>query len=279
MMRKQLYIGELAQLVGVTPKTVRHYHKIGLLPKPFRAPNGYRLYDTNHLRQLQRIRRLRGLGMSLNHIRCVLIDAHPNAALRSMLETHLDKIKSQLRELEEQRDLITGILAEPDIHIDFSSEGESFYLEQARTQFAELLPTLDEQLLLQETAVDTLLGSLKWPAIDEANMDALEVTLEKHSESIQQLIIQHAQIWTQLKALSPESPEIPRMAAEFVQKNHLILQLFQQPGARDSEGNAITAVFSEMVNDILTPTQQCFMEQVMVEWAQLGKDAKDETKG
>lgn len=30
-MKALLHIGEIAQLLGVTPKTIRHYHKIGLL--------------------------------------------------------------------------------------------------------------------------------------------------------------------------------------------------------------------------------------------------------
>lgn len=45
-MRERLRIGEAARLVGVTPKTVRHYEKIGLLPKAERSESGYRLYST-----------------------------------------------------------------------------------------------------------------------------------------------------------------------------------------------------------------------------------------
>lgn len=37
-------IGEFAELVGVTTRTVRHYHHIGLLPEPDRSANGYRIY-------------------------------------------------------------------------------------------------------------------------------------------------------------------------------------------------------------------------------------------
>ncbi|MFD0852085.1 MerR family DNA-binding transcriptional regulator, partial [Actinomadura adrarensis] len=37
-------IGELAALVGVSTRTVRHYHHLGLLPEPERRANGYREY-------------------------------------------------------------------------------------------------------------------------------------------------------------------------------------------------------------------------------------------
>lgn len=275
MMRNQLHIGELAQLVGVTPKTVRHYHKIGLLPEPVRAANGYRLYGTSHLRQLQRIRQLRALGLSLAHIRHVLTDAQPNAALRDVLESHLDEIESQLVELEERRDLIIEMLAEPDIHVDLPPEDGSFYLEEARVQLTGLLPALDEQLLAQETAVDTLLGSFNWPGIDGAKMGSFVAALGQQPESTRQLMSQYAQIWARLMTVSPESPEVSRMAAAFVQEHHHILQQFQQTVARDTGINAVSAVFSDMLNDILTPTQQRFMEQVVAEWARLGMDAEN----
>lgn len=37
-------IGEIAALIGVTPRAVRHYHHLGLLPEPVRRSNGYREY-------------------------------------------------------------------------------------------------------------------------------------------------------------------------------------------------------------------------------------------
>ncbi len=37
-------IGEIAGIVGVSTRAVRHYHRIGLLPEPPRRANGYREY-------------------------------------------------------------------------------------------------------------------------------------------------------------------------------------------------------------------------------------------
>ncbi|WP_211247686.1 MerR family transcriptional regulator [Cryptosporangium arvum] len=59
---------ELAEVAGTTVKTVRHYHRTGLLPEPHRADNGYRQYETTHLIRLLRIRRLVELGVSLPEI-------------------------------------------------------------------------------------------------------------------------------------------------------------------------------------------------------------------
>ncbi|WP_314411307.1 MerR family transcriptional regulator [Streptomyces kroppenstedtii] len=67
-------IGELAAAVGVTTRTVRHYHQLGLLPEPERRPNGYRDYGLRHAVALARIRRLTELGLGLPEVRDVLAD-------------------------------------------------------------------------------------------------------------------------------------------------------------------------------------------------------------
>ena len=59
---------ELAELAGTTLKTVRHYHRIGLLEEPERAANGYKRYRVPHLIRLLRIRRLVDLGVPLSDI-------------------------------------------------------------------------------------------------------------------------------------------------------------------------------------------------------------------
>ncbi|MFG2792608.1 MerR family transcriptional regulator [Streptomyces sp. NPDC048419] len=67
-------IGELAAAVGVTTRTVRHYHHQGLLPEPDRLANGYRDYTLRHAVVLARIRRLTELGLGLAEVRDVLAD-------------------------------------------------------------------------------------------------------------------------------------------------------------------------------------------------------------
>lgn len=67
-------IGELAALAGVTTRTVRHYHRIGLLPEPARRANGYRVYTLRDVVELARVRRLTELGLGLDEVRDVLAD-------------------------------------------------------------------------------------------------------------------------------------------------------------------------------------------------------------
>lgn len=67
-------IGELAGIVGVTTRAIRHYHHLGLLPEPERRANGYREYGLRHAVVLARIRRLTELGLGLAEVRDVLAD-------------------------------------------------------------------------------------------------------------------------------------------------------------------------------------------------------------
>ena len=63
---------EIAKLAGVSVRTLRHYHAIGLLPEPPRGENGYRDYGAGNLVRLLRIKRLSSLGFSLSRISEVL---------------------------------------------------------------------------------------------------------------------------------------------------------------------------------------------------------------
>lgn len=63
-----MFIHELAQLTGVSAKTIRYYESIGLLPKPERAENNYRQYSDDVVERLRFIVSARSLGFTLTDI-------------------------------------------------------------------------------------------------------------------------------------------------------------------------------------------------------------------
>lgn len=71
---RRLTIGELAGLAGVSTRSVRHYHAVGLLPEPEREASGYRRYGVTELVALVRIVRLRAVGMPIARIAAQLAD-------------------------------------------------------------------------------------------------------------------------------------------------------------------------------------------------------------
>ena len=61
-------IGELAELVGISTRAIRHYYHVGLLAEPTRKANGYREYSLRDAVELARVRRLTELGLSLDEV-------------------------------------------------------------------------------------------------------------------------------------------------------------------------------------------------------------------
>ena len=65
-------IGEVAERVGINPKTIRYYEGIGLLPDPERLPSGYREYNDDDVDRLGFIRTAQRLGLTLAEISEIL---------------------------------------------------------------------------------------------------------------------------------------------------------------------------------------------------------------
>ncbi|MFF2780072.1 MerR family transcriptional regulator [Streptomyces sp. NPDC058052] len=104
-------IGEIAALVGVTPRAVRHYHRLGLLPEPERLPNGYREYGIRDAVLLARVRRLTELGLGLDEVRDVLADDEGRELVEVLEELDAD-LARQEAVIRARRTRLTGLLAE-----------------------------------------------------------------------------------------------------------------------------------------------------------------------
>ena len=65
-------IGELTERAGVTPRTVRYYESIGLLPPGEREGSGQHYYTEETVERLRKIDQLKALGLSLEEIRDVI---------------------------------------------------------------------------------------------------------------------------------------------------------------------------------------------------------------
>lgn len=66
---KFIQIGELAKKTRVTPRTIKHYEDKGLL-KPFKKTRGgFRLYQNDKVKLVERIRQLKKAGFSLREVK------------------------------------------------------------------------------------------------------------------------------------------------------------------------------------------------------------------
>ena len=124
---KRLRIGEVAELTGTTPRTIRYYEEIGLLRASADREQGKRRhYDETDVERLREIMRLRDLlGLSLEELRSLVEAEDARAALRAelretddvarqseILHEALDHICNQLKLVRRRRDQIAELEAD-----------------------------------------------------------------------------------------------------------------------------------------------------------------------
>jgi DNA-binding transcriptional MerR regulator len=99
---KALRIGEVAELTGTTPRTIRYYEEIGLLPGAVdRAQGSHRSYTEADVERVREIIRLRDLlGLSLDQLSELLEAETARAELRKEY-AHTDDPERQRRILDQ----------------------------------------------------------------------------------------------------------------------------------------------------------------------------------
>jgi MerR family transcriptional regulator, repressor of the yfmOP operon len=125
---ERLRIGEVARRTGTTPRTIRYYEEIGLLPaESGRVPGAHRTYAEPEVERLEELLRLKDLlGLSLEELGELMAAEDARAALRSewrggvddpvrrreILEEALGHIDRQLLLVRRRRDAILELEAD-----------------------------------------------------------------------------------------------------------------------------------------------------------------------
>lgn len=127
-MNGELRIGEVARMTGTTPRTIRYYEEIGLLPTPpGRERGSHRTYAEDDVQRLTELLRLKDLlGVSLEELKELVEAEEARAGLRrewrggvedpvrrrEILEQSLDYIARQLELVRRRRDEIVKLEGE-----------------------------------------------------------------------------------------------------------------------------------------------------------------------
>lgn len=127
-MSAELRIGEVAKLAGTTPRTIRYYEEIGLLPvSGGREPGAHRAYAEDDVERLTELLRLKDLlGLTLDELKQLAEADEARAALRrewqggvadparreQILDESLGHIGRQLDLVRRRRDEIAALEAE-----------------------------------------------------------------------------------------------------------------------------------------------------------------------
>lgn len=225
-MRERLHIGEMAALVGVSPKTIRYYHEVGLLAEPARTEAGYRLYAAQDLLRLQRIRRLRALGLPLERIKEILgkPDREHEPALRRALQALVEELSAQILELEERRDRLQQLLAQDSVE-PAQLPGEPahpLYLDAVKEHLGAYFSHISEEQWKWSEKIDALLGSFKWPMDYREMLQKMVQHVAAQPDQYQQLLALEER-FVALADEPEDSPEVERLVEAYINSGEVEL--------------------------------------------------------
>jgi DNA-binding transcriptional MerR regulator len=138
--------GELAKETGVSTDTLRHYERKGVLGRPRRGNNGYRLYPSDALERVQLVRRALSVGFTLDELARILGErdkgGSPCREVHKLAIDKLDRVEEQLAALTALRDDLRQTLADWDKRLSRAASGsQSRLLENLATVNKDRLPT------------------------------------------------------------------------------------------------------------------------------------------
>ncbi|BDR59341.1 MerR family transcriptional regulator [Xylocopilactobacillus apicola] len=93
----QYTVSQLAQLSGVSARTIRYYDQIGLLQPALTTEKYYRIYTEQEVDLLQQILYFRRLGFKLSEIKEIM--ENPNYDVVNSLKTHQRWLRQEVEEL------------------------------------------------------------------------------------------------------------------------------------------------------------------------------------
>jgi DNA-binding transcriptional MerR regulator len=264
-MRELLHIGEVAKLIGVSTKTIRYYHEIGLLAEPRRTEGGYRLYTAQDLLRLQRIRRLRSLGLPLDRIKEILggSDVEQEVVLRNALQSLVEELTTQMLELEERREMLMKLLAEDPLNQpQLPGEAPSaLYLQMIRDQLGAYLTNISEESWKWSEKIDALLGTFHWPESYHERVKNVVQHIAEQPEKYKQLFALEER-FAALAHEPEDSPEVERLAEDYARSGEVgqLQTMFPVKPALGS--NQLENTLVDLAATLVSPAQRRFFEEL-----------------
>lgn len=255
-MANHLLIGQAAKLLGVTPKTLRHYEDLGLI-QPKRLENRYRYYSAGDLMRLERIRRLQDLSLSLNQIRILLDQTDRELLWRDVLQKLLRKVKTQIQVLEERRESIERMLESSATDSFENWQDPSATIELANDKLGEHLSEASPELWEQEKKLFGVLDRFQWTGEQNQSVKELVAYFVDHPDTYRELLVM-AERMVALHQAPVDSPEINQLAQEllaFFQSETELLERMQVVSELDAP---LAAMLGELMmqNAEMSPAQQ-----------------------
>ncbi|MFJ6697508.1 MerR family transcriptional regulator [Streptomyces sp. NPDC091272] len=227
-------IGEIAALVGVTTRAVRHYHHVGLLPEPVRRSNGYREYGLRDAVVLARIRRLTELGLGLDEVRDVVRDDAGRELVEVLGELD-DDLARQEAQIRARRSHIRALLARADAG-ELTEEGP---VSQELGELLNELPVFSGGMAAKDRQILTLLETVAPPESRGQLLGAMRdafVTTPGAAERVQE-------VYALLDELVDAGRDDPRVTGAAEALAECIPDGLWEQGAAPDESDAFVEAF------------------------------------
>ncbi|HWS33201.1 MAG TPA: MerR family transcriptional regulator [Actinoplanes sp.] len=125
MTGRHMQIGEAAERVGLSIRTIRHYEEAGLIVPSARSDGGFRLYTDPDLDRLRVVKRMKPLGFTLDEMRDLLdildqltADTGDRAALMDRLAGYQSAAETRVQALRDQLGHAEGFAQQMREHLD-----------------------------------------------------------------------------------------------------------------------------------------------------------------
>jgi DNA-binding transcriptional MerR regulator len=124
----QLYkIGELADMFGVTPRTIRYYEELGLLESGDREGGAHRKYDEKNVIYLKRIQQLKDYGLALADIRELFELARKDRSGGAVRRLLAEKYRERLEEAERKKAALESYIDDLSWHLEQLERVKDFF--------------------------------------------------------------------------------------------------------------------------------------------------------
>jgi MerR family transcriptional regulator, copper efflux regulator len=135
---KMLRSGALAKAASVSPDTIRHYEKLGILPRALRTESGYRLYPASVRQRVLVVQRALRIGFTLAELAEVL-KARDNGRtpchrVYELAQEKLKGIRSDIQAMKRTERNLKTILSEWEPRMQNSAPGQKLHLLYSLTE-------------------------------------------------------------------------------------------------------------------------------------------------
>jgi MerR family transcriptional regulator, copper efflux regulator len=124
---RPLRIGALAEQCRLSRDTIRHYERLGLLPKPPRSAGGFREYPPETIRRIKVVQRSLSIGFTLAELSSVFAERaagrDPCKRVRTLAGRKLVELEATIARLRKLRGALAKILVAWDVRLKQAPEG------------------------------------------------------------------------------------------------------------------------------------------------------------